>query len=121
MVGQSDALRSVFVGEPMVNTPMHGEIKEASSFNQFVQEEQVWLREHPANPEFFALIMTYERVKCLKFKVPKVKGTKMTITCFGPAFIGLKMGFPILSSYCRDLIISEAQRAGYRFASFHCG
>ena len=53
---------------------------------------------------------TYQ-VKCLKFKVParlasesvagrpkvpKVKGTKMTITCFGPVFIGLKMGFPIL-------------------------
>jgi len=38
------------------------------------------------------------QVKCLKFKVPKVKGTKMTITCFGPVFIGLKMGFPILSS-----------------------
>ncbi len=36
------------------------------------------------------------QVKCLKFKVPKVpkvKGTKMTITCFGPVFIGLKMGF----------------------------
>ncbi len=32
-------------------------------------------------------------------KVPKVKGTKMTITCFGPAFIGLKMGFPILLNY----------------------
>jgi hypothetical protein len=49
--------------------------------------------------------------------VPKVKGTKMTITCFGPAFIGLKMGFPILSSYCRDLIISEAlvqdKKVGY--------
>jgi len=36
------------------------------------------------------------QVKCLKFKVPKVKGTKMTIACFGPVFIGLKMGFPIL-------------------------
>jgi hypothetical protein len=36
------------------------------------------------------------QVKCLKFKVPKVpkvKGTKMTITCFGPVFIGLRMGF----------------------------
>jgi len=30
-------------------------------------------------------------------KVRKVKGTKMTITCFGPVFIGLKIGFPILS------------------------
>jgi len=42
------------------------------------------------------------QAKCLKFKVPKVpkvKGTRMTITCFGPVFIGLKMGFPILSSY----------------------
>jgi len=41
------------------------------------------------------------QVKRLKFKVPKVpkvKGTKMTITCFRPVFIGLKMGFPILSS-----------------------
>jgi len=31
--------------------------------------------------------------------VPKVKGTKMTITCFWPVFIGLKMGFPILLNY----------------------
>ena len=38
------------------------------------------------------------QVKCLKFKVPKVKGTKMAFfICFGPVFIGLKMGFPILS------------------------
>jgi hypothetical protein len=29
-------------------------------------------------------------------KVPKVKGTKITITCFEPGFIGLKMAFPIL-------------------------
>jgi len=27
-----------------------------------------------------------DQVKCLKFKVPKVKGTKMTITCFRPVF-----------------------------------
>ena len=36
------------------------------------------------------------QVKCLKFKVPKVPkviGTKMTITCFGPVFIGLKWDF----------------------------
>jgi len=39
-------------------------------------------------------------------KVPKVKGTKMTITCFGPVFIGLKMGFPILSS-----LSTESRRA----------
>ena len=35
------------------------------------------------------------KVKCLKFKVPKVpkvKGTKMTITYFWPVFIGLKIG-----------------------------
>jgi len=25
----------------------------------------------------------YYRVKCLKIKVPKVKGIKITITCFG--------------------------------------
>ncbi len=31
--------------------------------------------------------------------MPKVKGTKMTIICFGPVFIGLKMGFPILFNY----------------------
>jgi len=41
------------------------------------------------------------QVKSLKFKVPKVpkvKGTKMAFfICFGPVFIGLKMGFPILS------------------------
>ena len=39
------------------------------------------------------------QVKCLKFKVPKVpkvKGTKMTITFFGLVLFGLKMGFPIL-------------------------
>ncbi len=32
------------------------------------------------------------QVKCLKFKVPKVKGTKMTITCFRPVFIVFKNG-----------------------------
>jgi len=35
-------------------------------------------------------------------KVPKVKGTKMTITCFEPVFIGLKMGFPVLYIYGLD-------------------
>jgi len=45
--------------------------------------------------EFF-MERSETQVKCLKFKVPKVKGTKMTITCFRPVFIGLKMGFPIL-------------------------
>ncbi len=48
---------------------------------------------------FNAAFYFMNQVKCLKFKVPKVpkvKGTKMTITCFGPVLIGLKMGFPIL-------------------------
>jgi len=37
-------------------------------------------------------------------KVPKVKRTKMTITCFRPVFIGLKMGFPILLNYGNNLL-----------------
>jgi len=62
-------------------------------------------QEKPENKPFLIKIKRFshsDQVKCLKFKVPKVpkvKGTKMTITCFGPVFIGLKMGFPILSRY----------------------
>jgi len=56
------------------------------------------------------------QVKCLKFKVParlssesvagrpkvpKVKGTKMTTTCFGPVFIGLKWDFHIIRLFQR--------------------
>jgi len=33
------------------------------------------------------------QVKCLKFKVPKVKGTKMTITSFGPVLLVQKWDF----------------------------
>ncbi len=50
------------------------------------------------------------QVKCLKFKVPKVKGIKMTITCFGPVFIGLKMGFPILSNYAHLIPLIALQK-----------
>jgi hypothetical protein len=45
----------------------------------------------------FKRVLGLPQVKCLKFKVPKVpkvKGRKVIITCFGPVFIGLKMGFP---------------------------
>ncbi|GAG47512.1 unnamed protein product [marine sediment metagenome] len=45
-------------------------------------------------------------------KVPKVKGTKMTITCFGPVFIGLEMGFPVLSSLGT---FSKRAETGIRF------
>ncbi|GAI21907.1 unnamed protein product, partial [marine sediment metagenome] len=50
------------------------------------------------------------QVKCLKFKVPKAKGIKMTITCFGPVFIGLKMGFPILSNYAHLIPLIALQK-----------
>ncbi len=52
------------------------------------------------------------QIKCLKFKVPKVpkvKVKKITITCFGPVFIGLKMGFPILSSFQAVIITQEGK------------
>jgi hypothetical protein len=45
--------------------------------------------------EFLSFGNQQGQVKCLKFKVPKVKGTKVTITCFGPVFIASKMGFPM--------------------------
>jgi len=53
--------------------------------------------------------------------VPKVKGTKMAILCFGPVFIGLKMGFPILLNqqiiyYGRYGILHKGTKVVYTFS-----
>jgi hypothetical protein len=53
-------------------------------------------------------------------KVPRVKGTKMTITCFRPVFIGLEMGFPILLNYMVTSNHIHLSREARDFASSTC-
>jgi hypothetical protein len=62
LAGDTDALIDIFVGEPLLNTPLQGEVKGAEVFEQFVQEQQAWLKEREANPELFALTATNERI-----------------------------------------------------------
>ncbi len=49
----------------------------------------------------------------------------MTITCFGPVFIGLKMGFPILSNYlyrhARHLPAIALAQASFRIPELGSG
>jgi hypothetical protein len=62
LAGDVDALTDIFVGQPLVNTPLQGEVKGAAAFKRFVEEQQAWLKERAANPEVFDLIVTDERI-----------------------------------------------------------
>lgn len=62
LAGDVDALTDIFAGEPLVNTPLHGEVKGIEAFNQFVAEQQAWLRQYEAEPELLALTATDERI-----------------------------------------------------------
>jgi hypothetical protein len=62
LAGDTDALVDMFVGEPWLNTPLQGEVKGIEAFEQFVQEQQAWLKEREANPELFALTAMDERI-----------------------------------------------------------
>jgi hypothetical protein len=62
LAGDAEALTGLFGGEPLINTPLSGEVKGTKAFKQFVAEHQAWLEEREANPELFALTATDERI-----------------------------------------------------------
>ena len=62
LAGDVDALTDVYPGQPLVSTPLQGEVKGAAAFKRFVEEQQVWLKEREANPELFDLTATDERI-----------------------------------------------------------
>jgi ketosteroid isomerase-like protein len=62
LAGDVDALTDVFIDQPLVNTPLQGEVKGTAAFKKFVEEQQTWLEEREANPELFDLTATDERI-----------------------------------------------------------
>jgi hypothetical protein len=62
LIGDADVLTDIFAGEPVVNTPLHGEVKGTQAFKQFVADQQAWLKQHQAEPELLALTATDERI-----------------------------------------------------------
>ena len=38
LAGDVDALTDIYAGEPLVNTPLQGEVKGAAAFTRFVEE-----------------------------------------------------------------------------------
>jgi hypothetical protein len=62
LAGDVEALTDVYAGQPLVNTPLQGEVKGAAAFKRFVGEQQAWLDERRARPELFDLTATDERM-----------------------------------------------------------
>jgi hypothetical protein len=62
LAGDVDALADAYPGEPLVNTPLQGEVKGAAAFKRYVEEQQAWLKEREANPELLDLTATDERI-----------------------------------------------------------
>jgi ketosteroid isomerase-like protein len=62
VAGDADALLGLFADEPKVNAPLSGEIRGEAAFRQFVAKEQKWLTEYSAEPNFFNIVITPERI-----------------------------------------------------------
>jgi hypothetical protein len=62
LAGNVDSLLNLFNGEPDLNTPLRGEVKGYAAFERFVTEEQAWLSERKARPEFVNAIISDERI-----------------------------------------------------------
>lgn len=62
LAGDATSLLNLFTGEPHLNVPQGGKIKGGTEFEQYVTEQQSWLSERNARPEFFNVIITDERI-----------------------------------------------------------
>jgi hypothetical protein len=60
--GDERALDSLFAGEPLVDTPLNGEIRGKASFGTFIHEQKMWLSAREARIEQCALTVSNERV-----------------------------------------------------------
>ncbi len=62
LAGDAAALEGLFEGEPQLNTPLQGEVKGIAAFRGFVKEQQAWLTSLQAEPQFFDIIISPQRV-----------------------------------------------------------
>lgn len=62
MDGDSGQLLSLFVGEPIIDTPMDGRVAGREAFLEFAEKRQAWLKEHKARPELLDITENAERI-----------------------------------------------------------
>jgi hypothetical protein len=60
--GDYDTLQALFLEEPLVNTPMDGEIHGKDEFKQFVNDQKQWFIKNNAKSELINMIIGKERV-----------------------------------------------------------
>jgi len=60
--GEIETLISLFSDEPLINTPLQGEIRGKANFIRYLSDQQAFLQEHEAKAELFALTDTAHRI-----------------------------------------------------------
>lgn len=59
--GDFEALQALFSGEPLINTPLQGEVRGSEAFAQFVRVQQQWFKDCEVRQEVFAVTSTDQR------------------------------------------------------------
>ncbi len=62
MQGESETLISLFADEPLIDTPLYGEVRGNEAFMSLIHEQKMWLTAREARVEHFALTKTDERI-----------------------------------------------------------
>ncbi|AKB73641.1 hypothetical protein MSLAZ_0380 [Methanosarcina lacustris Z-7289] len=60
--GEIETLLSLFSDEPLINTPLQGEIRGKANFIRYLSDQRAFLQEHEAKAELFALTDTDQRI-----------------------------------------------------------
>ena len=60
--GEIETLLSLFSDEPLINTPLQGEIRGKANFIRYLSDQRTFLKEHEAKAELFALTDTDQRI-----------------------------------------------------------
>lgn len=58
----TEKLLSIFVGEPVIDTPMEGRITGREEFIAFVDRQHQWLKGHDAGQQFVEITAGVQRV-----------------------------------------------------------
>ncbi len=62
LAGDADALLSLYQGEPLINTPLDGEIKGEAAWRNFVKGQQEWLSRRDAKATFSDIIISAQSI-----------------------------------------------------------
>ena len=60
--GEIETLLSLFSDEPLINTPLQGEIRGKANFIRYLSDQRAFLQEHEVKAELFALTDTDQRI-----------------------------------------------------------